>query len=253
MSARDPSTSGPSALALGLAAGPRAPVVLLVALVVIPLVSAGPAAALAALVALACGAGVAQARLAVLDRSSLETRAGHAVDARAVALETPRATAFGWRAIASLGGERVLLRGSGPAPPLSTGDLAQVRGGLRGLGPHDGWLRTRHVHTVAAGRRRPLGRETRRGARAGRRRAPARSAGAQLGDARAAGGTAAGDGARRRRDHDARRPQRAAAGGSRTSRRRQRRQHRAALRARAGRRVPARAEPQRAAGWRCSS
>ena len=139
---------GTAALALGLGAGPRAPAVLLVALVVLPLACAGPAAALAALIALACGAGIAQARLAALDSSSLGARIGHAVDARAVALETPRATAFGWRAISALGGERVLLRGSGAAPLLSTGDIAAVHGGLRALGPRDGWLRARHVHAV---------------------------------------------------------------------------------------------------------
>ena len=137
-----------AALALGLAAGPRAPAVLLVALIVLPLAAGGPLAALAALAALVGGAGIAQARLAELDHSPLAPRLGHAIRTRAVTLETPRATQFGWRAIASLGGEHVLLRGSGPAPPLSAGDVAQITGGLRALGPRDGWLRTRHVHAV---------------------------------------------------------------------------------------------------------
>ena len=137
-----------AACVAGLAAGPRAPQLLVAAIVVVPLVCPGPLAALAALAALAGGAGLAHARLAALEHSSLTPRIGHAVRARVVVLETPRAIRGGWRATSSLAGARVLLRGGGGTPHLATGDLAAITGGLRPPGPRDDWLRTRHVGAI---------------------------------------------------------------------------------------------------------
>ncbi len=132
-------------LAAGLAVGPRAPLLLAALCLVVPLVTPSTAAAAAAIVALAAGMFVADARLAALGSNALGPRIGHAVRADLTLQETPRATAFGWRVLASLGEDRVLVRGRGPTPAMSAGDVAAVFGSLRAPGSRDAWLLGRHV------------------------------------------------------------------------------------------------------------
>jgi len=78
---------GASGLVLGLLAGPRAPVVVLGALLLCPLVAGRALGALALAAAVLGGAMVADARLAALDHSRLGPRLGHAATERAVLLE----------------------------------------------------------------------------------------------------------------------------------------------------------------------
>jgi competence protein ComEC len=140
-----------AALVLGLLAGPRAPVAILVAVLVCPLVTRRPAAALVVAAALCGGAVLADARLAALDRTALADRLGHAASVRVWLLEAPRPRAFGGRtAIARLGRERVLVRTSRRVrwPAARVGQEIGVDGVLEALRPTDAWLRPRNVHAV---------------------------------------------------------------------------------------------------------
>ncbi len=139
-------------LAAGLAAGPRVPLLLVALCLVVPLVTPSTAAAAAAILALAAGFVVAELRLAALGHNALGPRIGHAVRADLTLQETPRASAFGWRVFAKLGDDRVLVRGRGPTPSMSAGDVAAVFGSLRAPGHHDAWLVGRHVAGVILAR-----------------------------------------------------------------------------------------------------
>ncbi len=139
-------------LAAGLAVGPRSPFLLLLLCLLVPLATSTAGTAAAAIVALALGAVVADARLAALGRNALGPRVGHAVRADLTLQETPRSSAFGWRVVARLGDDRVLVRGRGPTPTMTAGDIAAVHGSLRALGPRDGWLVPRHVAAVIQAR-----------------------------------------------------------------------------------------------------
>ena len=79
-----------AALAVGLAAGPRAPLMLAGAALVLPLLASSPAWLLTGLAALGGGAVVADARLAALDRTTVSSRIGHAVSGAATLQETPQ-------------------------------------------------------------------------------------------------------------------------------------------------------------------
>ena len=138
-----------SACVVGLVAGPRAPLLVLAAAAMLPLLARRPVAALAALAALFGGALLADGRLRALDTTALGPSAGHVIAADTTLLETPRAEAHGtWRAMVLLHGERVLLRSRTAPLALSAGDGAAVHGVLRRLGPPDRWLRTRHARAV---------------------------------------------------------------------------------------------------------
>jgi competence protein ComEC len=140
---------GMGAFVIGLVAGPRAPLAVLVAVVVLAALASSAPARIAFAVAVLAGALVAQGRLHVLDATRLAPRIGHAVSERVVLLETPRARAFGARAAtALLDGERVLLRtGRGVRWPTErVGAVLAVRGGLEPLPDHEAYLRVRGVH-----------------------------------------------------------------------------------------------------------
>jgi competence protein ComEC len=140
---------GVAALVLGLAAGPRVPVVVVVAAVALPLAASRAAIRLVLVIALLGGAVVGQARLHAIDSTHLGPRIGHAVATRAVLLEPPRRRPYGVRvATVRLLGERVLLRAGREVrwPTERVGSVLSVRGGLEPLPDHEGWLRARGVH-----------------------------------------------------------------------------------------------------------
>jgi competence protein ComEC len=142
---------GAAGLVAGLLAGPRAPVVVLAALVLCPFVAGRAVAALALAAAVLGGAVVADARLAALDRTALGPRLGHVSTEQVTLLERPRPTRFGGRtALVALEGERVLVRTSARVrwPAVAVGAELAVEGALARLGPRDGWLRPRNVHAV---------------------------------------------------------------------------------------------------------
>ena len=137
-----------AAATIGLAARGDVPAALLAAALALPLLTASAIPLALALAALGGGAAWADARIATLDRAPLAARAGHAASGEATLLESPRADARGWRATVSFAGDRALVRWHVPVSGLATGDVITVEGGLRALGPHDGWLVPRHVHSV---------------------------------------------------------------------------------------------------------
>ena len=142
---------GAGGVVVGLLAGPRAPVLVLLAVPLCPLVAGRAAAALALAAAVLAGAVVAHARLAALDHTALGARLGHASAERVTLLERPRPTQFAGRtALASLDGERVLVRSPARVrwPAAVVGAELVVEGALARLGPRDGWLRPRNVHAV---------------------------------------------------------------------------------------------------------
>ena len=150
-----------AAVLAGLVLGPRGAVALVPAVAAAGLVARTPRHAAVLLCALVATGGFAHARTAALDRSGLGPSIGHAARAELPLLDTPRGTAFGWRATAELAGERVLLEGPGRAPSWSEGEIVAVIGALRAPGPRDGWLRPKGMHAVlrarevrATGRRR---------------------------------------------------------------------------------------------------
>jgi len=140
---------GMAALVVGLVAGPRAPLVVLVAAIAFAALASSPTGRVAFAVAVLAGALVAQERLRSLDATRLMPRIGHAVDERVVLLETPRARAFGARvATVLLDREHVLLRtGRGVRWPTErVGTVLAVRGGLEPLPDNEAYLRVRGVH-----------------------------------------------------------------------------------------------------------
>jgi competence protein ComEC len=143
-------------LVIGLVAGPRAPVLVLVALLLCPVVAGRAMTALAVAAAVLVGAVVADARLGALDRTALGARLGHATSERVVLTEPPRARQFGGRsAVARLGGERVLLRAPARVawPRAGVGQELRVDGVLEPLRAGDAWLRPRNVHAILAAER----------------------------------------------------------------------------------------------------
>jgi competence protein ComEC len=149
---------------VGLLAAPRVAALVPAALALTPFVAGRPGLMLAAAAALLCGATLADARLAALERTALTPQLGHAMATDVTLLEAPRQRAFGVRvAVAALGDERVLVRAPAHVawPRVGTGAVVFVRGALGAPGPRDGYLRPRHVHAIlraesirATGRRR---------------------------------------------------------------------------------------------------
>jgi competence protein ComEC len=137
------------AVVVGMLAGPRAPVALLVVAVLLPALASRGAVRIALVAALLTGALVGQARLHAIDATRLGPRIGHAVSSRVVLLETPRHRPFGTRvATVRLDGERVLLRAQRGVrwPTERVGSVLAVRGGLEPLPEHERSLRVRGVH-----------------------------------------------------------------------------------------------------------
>jgi competence protein ComEC len=137
------------AVVVGLIAGPRAPVAVLLAAVVAPALASRATVRLALVAALLAAALVGQSRLHAIDATRLGPRIGHAVSSRVTLLETPRRRPFGARvATVRLEGERVLLRaGRGVRWPTERiGSVLAVRGGLEALPDHERSLRVRGVH-----------------------------------------------------------------------------------------------------------
>ncbi|HEX7298997.1 MAG TPA: DNA internalization-related competence protein ComEC/Rec2 [Solirubrobacteraceae bacterium] len=137
------------ALVIGLVAGPRLPVVVVVAAVVLPALGARAAPRVVLVLALLTGALIGQARMQAIDATRLGPRIGHAVSGHAVLLEAPRRRPFGMRvATVRMLGERVLLRAGRHVrwPTQRVGSVLAVRGGLEPLPPYEGWLRARGVH-----------------------------------------------------------------------------------------------------------
>lgn len=154
-----------AAVVAGLAVGPRAPLVVLVLAIALPLLGARTRTRVA-LVAALLGAGiVGQARMHARDASALGPRLGHVVTGRVVLLETPRRRAFGARAaIVGLDRERVLMRAGRAVrwPNQRVGAILAVRGLLEKLDRREGDRRAQGVHAQlraevidATGRSRP--------------------------------------------------------------------------------------------------
>jgi competence protein ComEC len=138
-------------LVTGLLAGPRAAVLIVLALALCPLVAGRALQALVLAAAVLGGAVLADARLQALDRSVLDGRIGQAMSERVVLLEPARARSSGGRtAVAGLGSERVLIRTQGEVtwPATRVGQELRVHGVLQRLRPGDAWLRPRNVHAV---------------------------------------------------------------------------------------------------------
>jgi competence protein ComEC len=138
-----------SAVVVGLIAGPRAPVTVLAAAVLVPVLGSRAIVRLALVAALLAAAFVGQSRLQAIDATRLGPRIGHAVSSRVTLLESPRRRPFGARvATVRLHGERVLLRaGRGVRWPTERiGSVLVVRGGLQPLPDHERSLRARGVH-----------------------------------------------------------------------------------------------------------
>jgi competence protein ComEC len=137
------------AVVVGLIAGSRAPVAVLVAAFVVPVLGSRASVRLALVAALLAAALVGQSRLHAIDATRLAPRIGHAVSSRVTLLETPRRRPFGARvATVRLDGERVLLRaGRGVRWPTERiGSVLAVRGGLEALPDHERSLRAHGVH-----------------------------------------------------------------------------------------------------------
>jgi competence protein ComEC len=134
---------------VALIAGPRAPVAVLVAAFLVPVLGSRATVRLALVAALLAAALVGQSRLHAIDATRLGPRIGHAVSSRVTLLETPRRRAFGARvATVRLDGERVLMRARRGVrwPTERIGSVLAVRGGLEALPDHERSLRSRAVH-----------------------------------------------------------------------------------------------------------
>jgi competence protein ComEC len=151
------------ALVAGLLVAPLAPQPVVLVAVAAATLAGRPRLALLAVVAVLAGALGAQARLAALDRTQLTPLFGTTVAARVVLLEQPRSVRYGHTALASTGGERVMLRIGQDVvwPASSTGAILGVRGRLRALGPFEQHYARRGAHAAisldtatATGRRR---------------------------------------------------------------------------------------------------
>jgi competence protein ComEC len=141
--------TGLAAIVVGLVAGPRLPIAVVVAALAVPMLGSRAAIRIALVVALLGGAVVGQARLQAFDSTRLGARIGHAVNARAVLLEAPRRRAYGIRvATVRVFGERVLLRAGRQVrwPTERVGSVLSVQGGLQPLPEYEAWLRARGVH-----------------------------------------------------------------------------------------------------------
>jgi competence protein ComEC len=140
---------GLGAVVVGVVAGPRAPVAVLVAAVVVPVLGSRATVRLALMAALLAAALVGQSRVHAIDATRLGPRIGHAVSSRVTLLETPRRRPFGARvATVRLHGERVLLRAARGVrwPTERVGSVLAVRGGLEALPDRERSLRARGVH-----------------------------------------------------------------------------------------------------------
>jgi competence protein ComEC len=137
------------AVAVGLLAGPRAPVLVPLAVPLCVVLAPRALSACVIVAALLGGAVLADARLAALDRTALADRLGHAATERVTLLEPPRPRRFGGRAaLVRLGSERVLLQAADRVrwPLARVGQELVVGGVLQRLAERDGWLRPRNVH-----------------------------------------------------------------------------------------------------------
>ena len=146
-----------AALVAGLLAGPRWPLALAATALLALGLARTTGVALGALAALLAGAGLADARLAALDRSALTPLMDRAVNLRATLLEHPRTRRFGTRVVAARllshpgRGERVLVRvASRVRWPTRAGPGSELilRGRLIALGPHDAHERRRNAHAL---------------------------------------------------------------------------------------------------------
>ncbi|MEA2156953.1 MAG: competence protein ComEC [Solirubrobacteraceae bacterium] len=146
-----------AALTAGLLAGPRWPPAVAALSLLALLLASRPAVALGAVAALLAGAGLADARLAALDRTALAPVLDTAVSVRATVLDHPRTRSFGIRVapvrLLSVPGrgERVLLRvPARVAWPRAAAPGAEIaaRGRLARLGPGDAYERRRNAHAV---------------------------------------------------------------------------------------------------------
>ncbi len=140
-----------AALVTGLVAGPRSLVALVLAVALALLAVRETALMLGVIAALLAGAVVAQARLAVLDRTALEIPGE--VAGRATLLEHAKTRAFGTRvAAARVGGERVLVKASARVPwPVAArapGAVVRIDGRLAALGRGDRYERLRGTHAL---------------------------------------------------------------------------------------------------------
>jgi competence protein ComEC len=138
-----------AAAVVGLIAGPRAPVAVLVAAAVVALLGVRVLGRLALVGALLVGALAGQARMHAIDATRLGPRIGHAVSGRVVLLEAPRRRQFGVRvATVRLDGERVLLKAAKGVrwPTERVGAILAVQGGLERLPAFEQSLRARGVH-----------------------------------------------------------------------------------------------------------
>jgi competence protein ComEC len=146
-----------AALTAGLLAGPRwAPAVAVLAVLALAL-APDAAVALGAIAMLLLGAGLADARLAALDRSTLGPLLDRETSVRATLLDHPRTRLFGTRvaAVRLLSapghGERILLRVPARVrwpPGIGPGAEVGARGRLARLGPYDAYERRRDAHAV---------------------------------------------------------------------------------------------------------
>ena len=146
-----------ASLTAGLLAGPRSPpAVVVLAVLAIALVP-DAAVALGAIAMLLLGAGLADARLAALDRSTLGPLLGRETSVRATVLDHPRTRLFGTRVAAVRlrsapgRGERILLRMPVRVrwpPGIGPGAEVAARGRLARLGPYDAYERRRDAHAV---------------------------------------------------------------------------------------------------------
>jgi competence protein ComEC len=159
-----------AALTAGLLAGPRWPAAIAALIALALALAPGAGAALGVVAMLLLGAGVADARLAALDRTALGPLLDSTVSVRATLLDHPRTRSFGTRVapvrlVSQPGrGERVLLRVPGRVrwPPAAVpGAEIVARGSLTRLGPFDAYERRRNAHALlraesvrATGRRR---------------------------------------------------------------------------------------------------
>jgi competence protein ComEC len=146
-----------AALTGGLLAGPRSPLCLLALAVLAIALAANTTVALTGVAMLLAGAGIAEARLAALDRSALGPLLDRELSVRATLLDHPRTRSFGTRVaparlLSAPGrGERVLLRL--PArirwpPAAQPGAELAARGRLVRLAPFDAYERRRNAHAV---------------------------------------------------------------------------------------------------------
>ena len=217
-----------AAALFGLVAGPLLPWAAVALLAVIAGLAPGRTLGAACAVAVLLGGAWSVARIAALDHPQ-QLPPSAAVGIAATLTESPRATAFGWRALARARDAPLLVRGAGRPPAWWPGDDVRVAGSLHVLGPHDGWLRARHVTRIIDARfarRTGRRREGAVGAIDDLRRRASRALSARLPVAE--GRPAARHDARRRRGAAARRARAVARRRPRAPRRRQRPERRAA-------------------------